>query len=313
MEHDSFKVLVVDDSVFNQEALRRILVADEESAPESAPIHYTILTAKNGNEALDVILTERPDLVLLDIIMPGMSGFEVLDKMHGFADAHKPPVIVISGLDDEEDEEKGFMLGAVDYITKPFKKSIVMARIRTHLKIVEQLRIIEELSTVDSLTGIPNRRGYNNHMAIEWGRAIRDNTPLGVLMIDIDKFKLFNDTYGHQQGDIVLQVVAKAIRDSLKRSSDMAARWGGEEFVVLLPNTEIAGALIVAEQVRGAIEAAQVPSLHEHDTHLSVTASIGAATVMPTADDAIADLIERSDKALYMAKETGRNRVCWDS
>ena len=309
MEHDTFKVLVVDDSVFNQEALRRILALDEESAAETVPMHYTIITAKTGDEALDLIMTERPDLVLLDIIMPGMSGFDVLNKLHEYADAHLPPVIVISGLDDEEDEEKGFMLGAVDYITKPFKKSIVLARIKTHLKIVEQMHIIEELSTVDSLTGIPNRRGYNNHMTIEWGRAIRDKTPLGVLMIDIDKFKLFNDTYGHQQGDIVLQVVAGAIKSTLKRSSDLAARWGGEEFVVLLPNTDLDGSLIVAEQVRASIEAAQVPSLHDH-SHLSVTASIGVASVVPTADSVIADLIEQSDKALYTAKETGRNRVC---
>jgi diguanylate cyclase (GGDEF)-like protein len=186
---------------------------------------------------------------------------------------------------------------------------LVKARVKTHLKIVNQLRLIEQLSLEDTLTNIPNRRNFDNRMILEWGRAIRDKVPLSVLMIDVDHFKIFNDTYGHQQGDKALQTVANAIRSALKRSSDFAARWGGEEFAVLLPNTDADGAMGVAERVRMSVEESMVASIC-NTTKLKVTISIGIATVMPSQEDTIIDLVRQADTALYTAKSMGRNRVC---
>lgn len=315
MGQDHYKILIVDDSLLNQEVLRRIL-AQEFSGGETAGNQdeaertlYTIATAKSGTEALDMVAQDSPDLVLLDIIMPGISGFEVLARLQESEITKKIPVIIISGLDQEGDEEKGLLLGAVDYVAKPFKKSIVLARIKTHLKIIGQMRIIEQLSYIDTLTNIPNRRNFDNRMATEWGRSIREKTPIGFLMIDVDRFKLFNDNYGHQQGDVALKTVASVIQSTLKRSSDLAARWGGEEFAVLLPNTPIEGVLLIAENIRKNIEAAVVPSIGEHPP-LKITISIGATSLIPGVNSSIPEFFEQADQALYTAKESGRNRVC---
>ena len=207
-----------------------------------------------------------------------------------------------------EDEEKVFSLGAVDYITKPFRKSTVTARVRTQLKIQEQMRLIEGLSFADTLTGIPNRRCFDSRLAIEWGRAIREKAPLALLMIDVDRFKAFNDSYGHQQGDEALKVVAATIRSELKRQTDLAARWGGEEFVALLPNTFIDNALFIAEHIREAVSKALIYSLVD-GAPLGVTVSVGVAVMIPGQDDQTRELVERADKALYVAKDLGRNRV----
>ena len=311
MELDKFKILIVDDSRFNLEVLSRILLAAAADSNDPDYPQYTITTATSGPDALEKLASgEKPDLILLDIIMPGMSGFEVLSTIKESDDICDIPVIIISGLADENDEEKGLLLGAVDYITKPFKNSIVIARVKTHLKIVAQLRIIERLSIIDQLTNIPNRRYFDNHIDIEWKRAIREQASISALMIDIDHFKKFNDTYGHQQGDEVLKAVSATIKSVLKRPADTAARWGGEEFVVLLINTEIAGALIVAEQIRASIEALEVQNINDPAVPLNVTISVGAVSIAPANDSLMEEFIGTADKALYAAKESGRNRVC---
>jgi diguanylate cyclase (GGDEF)-like protein len=231
--------------------------------------------------------------------MPDMSGFDVLSMLKETDNTNAIPVICITGLDSVENEEKGFILGAVDYITKPFHQSVVKARIATHLRIVEQMRIIEKLGLIDALTGIPNRRSFDSRLATEWSRAVREKSSLSMLIIDIDHFKNFNDSHGHQQGDIVLKRVAEIIKSTLKRPADFFARWGGEEFVALLPNTSSAGALKFAEAIRENIQ-----------NNSNVTASIGNSSIIPTPNDAIKDFIEHADKALYVAKASGRNRVC---
>ena len=315
MERDSFKILIVDDSVLNQEVLRQILEMEPSGtdvtvqAGETEKMRYTIITAKSGMEALEKVVQDSPDLVLLDIVMPGMSGFDVLTQLQESSETRRIPVIIISGLDYEGDEEKGLLMGAVDYVAKPFKKSVVLARIKTHLKIVEQMRLIEQLSMVDALTNIPNRRGFDIRMETEWRHAIREKTPISLLMIDADRFKLFNDRYGHQQGDIALQTLANTIKNTLKRSSDLVARWGGEEFVVLLPNTPIEGALRIAEQIRANIESTYVPGLGGNKP-LSITASLGATSATPGPESSMTDFFEQADQALYIAKEAGRNKVC---
>lgn len=308
MASDRFKILIVDDSLLNLEALRGILTSVDAVTGDAGEEIYTVFTANSGLEALEKVETEKPDLILLDIIMPGMDGFEVLARLKASAVTSPIPVIIITGLDREQDEERGFSLGAVEYITKPFKKSIVSARIKTHQKIVEQMRIIERMSLIDALTDMPNRRNFDNRISMEWKRSIREKTPISVLMIDIDRFKKFNDTYGHQNGDIALKSVACSIEAALNRPADFAARWGGEEFAVILPNTGLASAAMIAERIRSNVGNGEIPGIGDNPP-LHVTVSIGASSIIPSVDSLVTDIIGQADKALYAAKEAGRNRV----
>jgi len=292
------KILVIEDSRINQEVLHRIL-GDE----------INMILVNNGNEALDAAIREQPDMILLDIILPGVNGFDILADLKKNELTHTIPVIIISGQAKPEDEIKGLKLGAVDYITKPYSDEVVKARIETQLGIISKMRVIEELGFVDMLTNIPNRRQFDRFLTREWNRSIREKTPVALLMIDVDHFKIYNDTHGHQQGDVALQTVADAIVFSLKRSIDIAARWGGEEFAVLLPNTKLDGAVKVAEQVRKNVEKASIPSSEGEKDH-KVTISIGVTSLVPSSENYIAKLIMLADKALYKAKDSGRNKVC---
>lgn len=310
MDNYQFKILIVDDERTNLEILTRILKPGGQ-LNGSEPIHanYALSVAKSGQSALKKAKEDRPDLILMDIIMPGMSGFEVLSALKSSDTTRSIPVIFITGLDSIEDEEKGFFLGAVDYITKPFHPSLVKARVKTHLQIVEQIRTIERLGLIDILTGIPNRRGFDNQMTSEWGLAIRGKKSIGLLMIDIDHFKQFNDLYGHQQGDEVLKTVAKVLTSTLRRPTDQVARWGGEEFAAILPDTDMQGAWMVAEGMRENIEKAFILSTDD-GRPLRVTVSVGVAVEAPVMSSCVSDFFARADQALYAAKEAGRNKVC---
>ncbi|GHV38815.1 hypothetical protein AGMMS49546_09840 [Spirochaetia bacterium] len=290
-------ILVVDDETSNLMVLHKILSAD-----------YTVFTAKSGEEALSRIEVDAPDLILLDIVMPGIDGFEVLRRLKDAPETKSIPVIIITGLDNDDDEEKGLLMGAVDYITKPFKNAIVCARVRTHIQLVRQLRMIERLGLVDPLTDIPNRRCFNERLAIEWRRSVRDNLSISFMMMDLDKFKTYNDTYGHPQGDRLLKAAAGIFSAAARRSGDLAARLGGEEFGILLPDTGLEGALSIAEEVRAHVEALRVPA--PDGTVTTATVSIGVASLVPNKESVSGDLISRADELLYQAKETGRNRVC---
>jgi len=174
--------------------------------------------------------------------------------------------------------------------------------------LAENILELSSLGIIDQLTGLPNRRSFDNRMELEWNRAMRDKAVLSILMLDVDKFKLYNDTFGHLQGDEALKTVAATLKESIKRTVDLVARWGGEEFVVLLPNTDSDGAYKVAEYIRGAIEKAVIPCVDEKASHITV--SIGVKTLVPDPQTDIIDLITEADKALYIAKGLGRNRVC---
>jgi len=291
-----FTILITDDEKLNLDVLGNIL----------SP-HYNILISRNGTRALELAGQYSPDLILLDIIMPDMSGFEVITKLKDSGDTVNIPVIFITGLTDAANEEKGFFLGAVDYITKPFNKAIVKARVNTHIKIVDQMRTIERIGLIDPLTKIANRRGFENRFDAEWGRAIREQASISLLIMDIDKFKNYNDTYGHQQGDKALKTFAEVSSSSINRSNDFLARWGGEEFVILLSNTDIKGASEIAESVRKSIETAVIPT--EDGAATGITVSIGVSSVTPDTDTSSSDFISRADQALYKAKESGRNKV----
>jgi len=297
-KNKKLKILIVEDSKLNQEVLRRILKKE-----------YALDLAQDGLEALEKIRADNPDLILLDIVLPGKNGFEILTELRKCDSTRSIPVIIISGMSKPDEEVKGLQLGAVDYITKPFHEVVVKARVETQVRILKQMRIIENFGFIDTLTNIPNRRQFDQFMVREWNRAMREKKPVSILMIDVDHFKIYNDTYGHQQGDVALQTVAGTITSTLKRSTDLAARWGGEEFSVLLQNTTIDGAMQVAEDIRSNIESALIPS-SDDDSYHSITISIGVAEMLPENSISIADLILQADMALYKAKDTGRNKLC---
>ncbi len=294
------RILIVEDSIFNQKVLENILMDS-----------YILETASSAGEAYPLMETFAPHLILLDIILPDANGFDVLRSLRKHKSAKHIPVIIISGLDREKDEEKGFLLGAVDYIKKPFKKAIVKARISTQIQIINQMRAIEEMSLRDGLTGIFNRRAFDTKMQIEWAGAYEKAAPLSLLMIDVDLFKCYNDTYGHPQGDMMLQGVAITIKSMLRPGKAIFCRYGGEEFAVILPEAELPEAVITAEKIRLSIKALHIP-FADSGIATSATISIGVASLIPEDLGSFKELIETADSMLYRAKKLGRNQVQYE-
>jgi diguanylate cyclase (GGDEF)-like protein len=290
-----------------------LLIVDDDNSSLMMLSHilekeYTIRVASDGVSAIRIAEKYVPDLILLDIIMPEMDGYQVFNELYHSEKTSHVPVIFITGLNKNNDEKKGLELGAVDYISKPFDDTIVKLRVHHQIRIVNQLRTIEHLSMMDQLTGIANRRNFDNRLRAEWGRAMRENIPISLLIMDVDHFKDYNDTHGHQQGDKALCLIADILTNTLKRTSDFAARWGGEEFAVLLPHTDSAGGVAIGEQIRKNIEKAELPCENGDITRLAV--SIGVNAHVPTTDCSIGDFFSGADRALYKAKNSGRNRVC---
>jgi diguanylate cyclase (GGDEF)-like protein len=226
MNHESQKVLVADDDAINRQVLAELL------KPE-----YTVLLAKNGEQALERAQRHAPDLVLLDVMMPDMDGYEVLRRLRADPQTEHISVIFVSGLDRPEDEANGLNMGAADYIAKPFNATVVMARVALHLQLVRQRRMLERLAHVDGLTELANRRRFDEVYATEWQRARRSSSALSLALLDVDAFKQYNDRYGHPAGDRALRALARAVAGCLHRPADLAARYGGEELVLLLPDT----------------------------------------------------------------------------
>ena len=291
-------ILIVDDKDYNLIFLKQFLDSD-----------YIIFTATSGREAIKKAHEELPDLILLDTIMPGMSGYETLAALKYSDETKNIPVICISGVSGSEDEEKGLALDAADYISKPFSSAIVKLRVRNQIQIVNQLRAIECLSMMDQLTNISNRRSFDNRFDVEWKRANREKSPISICILDLDKFKAYNDTYGHKQGDVALYTAAQAIKQALKRPSDFVARWGGEEFVILLPDTGTNGALILAEMIRSNVESTIIPCKDGSTTRITISIGVNTQEIMP-GRSTMDEFISKADKALYTAKKKGRNRVC---
>jgi len=293
------RILVVDDERLNRKVLSDLLKGE-----------HTVILAKSGEQALQRVDRDAEiDLILLDVIMPGMDGYEVLRRLKNDDKTREIPVIFITSRNASEDEERGLLLGAVDYVAKPFNPAIVMARVANHLGFVRHRKMLETLAGRDGLTEIANRRMLDETLEAEWERGHRSGMFLSLGMVDIDFFKPFNDHYGHTKGDQTLKSVARVLSWSMRRSSDLVARYGGEEFVLLFPDTDSSGARIMAENVRSAIEVLAIP--HEHSSVADhVTVSIGGATQVPAGTNP-GILIEQADAMLYEAKRKGRNRVCW--
>lgn len=293
------RVLIVDDDRSNIRALTGFLKRE-----------YSVLEAQTGEQALEIAQSpDQPDLILLDIMMPKMDGYEVCRRLKADSRTRQIPIIFVTALDASQNEAKGFELGAVDYITKPFNPLIVKARVRTHVQLKQKTDLFDRMASVDALTKIGNRRGFDLVLEKEIRRAARDGSLLSLILMDIDFFKKFNDFYGHAAGDECLQRVAKAVAGVIHRASDFAARYGGEEFALILPGTDMNGAMHVAEMARHAVTALNIR--HEaSDIAEHVSLSLGIVTVAVDRQTLPLDLIQAADNALYQAKKTGRNRSC---
>lgn len=292
------KILIVDDS-FLQAAKLKAIIDDE----------YDVTVVQTAEDGLRKASEEDFSLILLDVVMPEMDGFTLLKKLQEEIITQKVPVILITSLTDVENEQHGLVLGAVDYITKPYIPLIVKARVNTHVKLYQYRRQIEQQSMTDQLTGVANRRRYDRYSLTKWQEAARLQVPFSICMFDIDHFKVYNDTFGHPAGDKVIAAVAKTISSHLKRSTDFVARYGGEEFVALSmgdSSNKIFGHL---QNIRQAIEDLYIP--HNPSVSEWVTVSIGGVTVTPEMKSAYDVYLKIADTMLYDAKKHGRNQVVW--
>lgn len=291
-------VLAVDDTPANLKLLH-----------EALRDNYVLLTATNGQRALDICRSDdRPDVVLLDVVMPGMDGYAVCRALKEDPRTRDIPVIFITSRNDAEDEEHGLMLGAADYISKPFSLAIVRMRVRNQIELLRAKLQLARLAATDGLTGLANRRCFDETLAMEFARHTRSGATLAMLLIDIDHFKRFNDTYGHLAGDECLRRVAGILEGAANRAHDLAARYGGEEFVCVLPETDRDGAIAIAEKIRQGIHDLAIPH-SESVTADRVTASIGVVATQCALEMSELRLLERADKQLYAAKAGGRNRI----
>lgn len=267
---------------------------------------YDTVVAKNGEQALRRVLEHKPDLILLDIVMPGMDGYQVCKTLKNNPDTADIPVVFITAKDSETDEEEGLNVGAIDYVTKPFSSAIIRARVYNHLELKRRGDLLRVLSSLDPLTGIANRRRLDEFLALQWQQLQRSGGMLAVLMLDIDYFKAFNDHYGHQQGDECLIHVAHLLKSLPLRNVDLVARYGGEEFVIVLTLTAIEAIEKVANLLQQALK--DDPVAHGYSLVAPhITMSMGGAGMCPSQGGSISQLINQADTALYQAKEQGRH------
>ena len=288
-------ILIVDDTIANLDILVELL--DQ----------YDVIDATNGKDALEIASTEKIDLILLDIMMPDMDGYEVCERLKANDKTKYIPVVFITAKTDEHSIYRAYDVGGTDYITKPFLPKELLARVKKELKMQDLIDELKFLSSTDPMTKLYNRRYFTKISQHIFGLATRENQDISIIMLDIDKFKRVNDTYGHRIGDDVIIALANIMINS-QRSSDVVCRYGGEEFVILLPNTVIEEARAVAEKLRKIVEATSVKL--EHGKELKFTISLGISQVDIKNDINIEKALNQADIALYEAKKSGRNRVC---
>ena len=316
----SIRVLLVDDQPLVGEAVRRALLHEP-----NMEFHY----CANPTEAIAVAKHARPTVILQDLVMPNVNGLELVRQYRTDHSTSEIPIIVLSSKGESIVKSDAFKAGANDYLVKLPDQIELIARIRYHSmayvnqlqrdeayrelrlsqqQLMEKNRELERLTNVDGLTGLSNRRYFDEYMEREWKRAIRSQEPLSILMVDVDHFKQYNDTYGHIAGDDVLRKVADTFKQGCRRPADLAARYGGEEFAVILPETPFAELQPTAEKLCHAVEALSLP--HSASTAgKCVTVSVGGATAVPQREDSFSLLVDAADKSLYEAKRSGRNRA----
>ena len=293
------RLLVVEDQPLHIQVLNRVL------SPECRVFMVT-----QGRQAVQFCVDRQPDLVLLDVEMPDMDGFQVLEALQADETTRNIPVIFVTAHTSPDMETRCLKAGAVDFISKPINPSVVKARVYTHLKLKFQSDLMHQWVYLDGMTGAFNRRYFDDQLQTEWRRAQRTSKPLSAILIDVDFFKAYNDHYGHLLGDEALRTLVRAAKPVLQRPGDFLARYGGEEFVCLLPDTPLADAAALAERIRQAVVQQKV--LHEHNPGAGVmTISLGVAeSFQPDVIEAD-QLIGAADRHLYVAKHSGKNRVCF--
>lgn len=292
------RILIVDDAMENIQILHGALQDEHE-----------VLFALDGAKALALAHSQRPDLILLDAVMPGMDGYAVLQALRAAPETFDTPVIFVTALSSPEDETRALDAGAADFISKPVNAAVVRARVRTQLTVKRQADALRALTLTDSLTGVANRRAFSERMDNEWRRAVRTGLPISLILADVDHFKMYNDHYGHQAGDACLSQAAHAMGRAANRAQDLVARYGGEEFAVLLPETDAHGAACVAQRVLDELAALGMAHAVSPTSPL-LTVSMGIASLVPDRSGSSAALIRSADALLYQAKAAGRNRYC---
>ena len=297
------KILVVDDDRFIREIISAVIT----------DAGHTPVTAGRDEEALPILSEGGIDLVLTDVEMPGLNGFDLTREIRRRFPNDWFPIIFLSGQCDEKHYEEGIDAGGDDYLTKPVSPIVLKAKILAMERIANMKKALdaansrlEKLSTQDPLTKISNRRDLEQNLLKEWKRSKREKIELSVIMLDIDFFKPYNDNYGHQQGDECLKAVAKLLKQCIKRSHDLLARFGGEEFVMVLPDTSITGATDVANKVINTLRKINLPHAHSAAAD-HVTISMGISSTLAGAETPTS-LLKQADEALYKAKESGRNK-----
>ncbi len=292
----------------------RILIADDD--PVSLYLlsnifteeGFTVNCVKSGEEALNTVLSFRPDIIVLDIVMKGMYGYEVCERLKANRETADIPVVFISSREDAEAEIAGLRAGGIDFITKPFNPAIVRMRVSNYIELKKTRDNLEHMSITDQLTGLFNRRYFDKMLNSELRRSSRSHDCLSLLMIDVDKFKLYNDYNGHLAGDECLKLICQTVRKSFRRVGDLVSRYGGEELAVLLPTTPLTSAVMLAENTRKNVEDLHIlySGLPENGF---VTISVGVAAMTPEPGANPQLLLNGADKALYQAKTKGRNCV----
>jgi diguanylate cyclase (GGDEF)-like protein len=290
--------LIVDDQALNIQALYQVFAAD-----------HQVFMATSGPQALALCHDKRPDLILLDVQMPGMDGYEVCRRIKADAELQDLPVVFVTAHSEPQAETQGLEVGAVDFISKPFNPAVVRARVKTHLTLKFQGDLLRQMVFIDGLTGVYNRRFFDERLDLEFQRARRSNKTLSLMVVDVDYFKRFNDHYGHLAGDEALRAVATTLRAQLKRPGDMLSRFGGEEFACILPETDLAGALSLAGEMEAAIRSSQITHAYS-DVCGYLTVSLGVAALQPAGNRLAEELIAAADQQLYLAKSRGRGRAC---
>jgi len=292
-------ILLIDDLTTNLLLLNDLLKDD-----------YEIKVAKNGQKAIEIALSDAQiDLILLDIMMPNLDGYEVCKILKNNEQTKNIPIIFVTAKDSQEDEEYGLNLGAIDYITKPFKKTIVKLRVRNQIELKLKSDALEELSMYDGLTHIPNRRYFDEMFERRYKEALRQQENLVVIMVDIDFFKLYNDNYGHGKGDEALKKVAIALKDTLKRPNDFIARYGGEEFVVLLSGLTQESISVIANELLDAVRNLNIEHLYSKVQN-KITISLGIFYKSKDLNIEKNEMLASADGLLYKAKESGRDKFC---
>ena len=293
----SNRILIIDDSVAQIRALGRIL-------QDFGQLFF----ATSGQEGLALAKTVQPHLILLDVELPGKNGYEICRELKHDAITRDCAILFITSHSSAEHEVRALEAGAVDFLTKPLNPKLARARVTTHLVLKHQSDYLHSLVILDELTGVYNRRHFNQQLQLEWRRHGRQGSTLGLLIIDIDHFKLYNDHYGHVQGDACLRSVAQALSACTRRAGDGLARYGGEEFALLMADSSEDDALRQAQRLCQAIGKLELP----HAASLTqpyVTVSVGAACLAPSESKTAQEIVELADEALYRAKQDGRNRA----